>query len=93
MIKWMVELRREGKPALFLYGDTPELIARAIIEADDYYGELGTSERMAKCWTPDALQANTYSEAGAKQTAAALDRCCGGVAVAVDHLFVEAKHE
>jgi hypothetical protein len=87
-VKWLVELWRENKPALFLYGDSREEIARNIIEADDYYGEFGTAERMAKCWTPNALMANTYSEADAKQNAAALDRCCGGIAVAVDHLFI-----
>jgi hypothetical protein len=88
-IKWMVELWRQDKPALFLHGESAETIATAIIEADDYYGEFGTAERMAKCWTPNALLANTYSEAGAKQTAKALNRCCGGVAVAVDHMFID----
>lgn len=88
-IKWMVELHRGGKPALFLHGESAESIADAIIDADDYYGEHGSGARMARCWTPNALQANTYSEESAKQTADALDRCCGGVAVAVDHMFID----
>ena len=85
--KWMVELHRIGKPALFLHGESPESIAEAIIDADDYYGEAGTHKRMEKCWTSHALMGNTYDEAGAKQTAEALDRCCGGVAVAVPHNY------
>lgn len=87
-IKWLVELHRMRKPALFLYGESPESIAEAIIDADDYYGEFGTAERMSKCWTSNALHANTYDEAGANRVAEALDRCCGGVAVAVGHMFI-----
>lgn len=90
--KWLVELRREitegNAQVLYLYGKTPESIAEAIIEADDYYGEFGTAERMARCWTADANAANWYSEADAKRTAEALDRCCGGVAVAAEHGFM-----
>ena len=90
--KWLVELRREftdGKSqVLYLYGDTKESMAAAIIDADDYYGEFGTAERMAKCWTADATAENWYSEANAKKNAEELDRCCGGVAVAAEHGFM-----
>lgn len=88
-IKWLVELHRPGQPALFLYGKTGDEMAENIIEADDHYGEVGTEERMDKCWTSNALQASTYSEERAKQAAEALDRCCGGVVVAVEHMFIE----
>lgn len=88
-VQWLVELRRGNMPALFLYGDTVESIGEAVLAADDYYGEPDTKERMAKCWTDNALHAYRYTEEGAKHTATSLDRCCGGIAVAVDHMFID----